>query len=264
MKTRSVLVALLFGAGIPVFANPTFAAPFFPVSPAVPVVAPDNTAREKVAELRRTAIEKRLSGDFEGAAAACRAALFIAAKSPEIYAELAEIAAAKGEGAEACKNYRLSVGLEPGQTWGTDRMEDGDLQLRFALYLLKTANYTDAVALYKEALDKMPDDEKKVLPGKMDTKALPNDPAERQKFETTLRLALGLRHIALGATDEAAVQFAETLKLAPEHPAVQYGLGTVHLAKGRKEEARVALLKAADGRDGTVRGWAKKALETDK
>jgi Tfp pilus assembly protein PilF len=145
--------------------------------------------------------------------------------------------------------------------WGASRMDDGDLHLRYALFLLKTGVPADAVEMYKEALDRMPDEEKKVVPGKFDSKNIVANPAERQKFEAAARTALGLRLLALEATDDAAAQFEAALKLAPNTAAAQLGLGRIHRLKGRKGEAMVALQKAADGGDGTVRDMAKKAIE---
>lgn len=262
MKTTSVLAVLILGAVAVALPNPVFASPAAPLSS--PVVALDDATREKVAELCRTAAEKRRAGDLEAASASCRTALFLEKKSPDVYAELAEIAIVKGDTAEAAKNFRLSIGAEPGQLWGATRMDDGDLHLRYALFLLKNGSIADAVEMYKEALDRMPDDEKKMVPGKFDAKNVTANPADRQKFETAARTALGLRLMALEATDDAATQFETVLKMTPTCAAAQYGLGNIYRMKGNKGEAMVALQKAADSGDGAVRDLAKKAMEDNR
>jgi tetratricopeptide (TPR) repeat protein len=238
----------------------------FPVTSAAPVtfvsIEKPRDARidARVAELRSEATASRTRRDVDGVLSACRAALFLDNRDPELYADLADALLDKGICAEAMHRYREAIGVEPGQGWSASRMDQGDLHLRFALALLRCRCFEDAVSLYQMGVDRLPVVEQKRVVTRWNPASLRKDAQERQRFEAAIRIAIGLRYIASGQVDRSVEQMNAALALSPAEPLAQFALGNLLRAKGRKSEAQVAWQRAAQGGDSAVRGWATDAL----
>jgi tetratricopeptide (TPR) repeat protein len=218
----------------------------------------------RVAELRSEAAASRARGDADGVVTACRAALFLDNRNPELYADLADALLNKGICVEAMHRYREAIGVEPGQSWSASRMDQGDLHLRFALALLRCRCFEDAVNLYQMGVDRLPVVEQKRVSTRWNPASLRRDARERQKFEAAVRIALGLCYNASGMVDRAAEQMKAALTLSPAEPLAQFTLGNLLRAKGRRSEAQVAWQRAAEGSDRAVRGWATEALAQNR
>jgi tetratricopeptide (TPR) repeat protein len=263
MRTSILTTSLLaaFGLGmIAAIASPVSAAPFAVTSP----LRVADSAEEQLSRAMNEAVDLRAKGKFDDALAMCRHALAIDKTCCDAYAEMAEIKAAMGKYDEALKLFRESCGENPTQTWSNSRMQDGDLQFRFALYLVKTGGYEEAVKMYKIGREAMDDKERDLIKAKWNHKDLAANPQERAAFETAARLGMGMRYSALTQTDKAVSAFRAVLAQVPADATAQYLLGNALLVKGQKDEAQQAWQVAASSGSGSVKDWAKKALEQNR
>ena len=113
-------------------------------------------------------------------------------------------------------------------------------------------------------LDRLPASDRKLVATRFNEGALRKDAQERQRFEAAIRIALGLRYTAFGQIDRAVDQVKTALSLSPREPLTQLLMGNLMRAKGQKGAAQVAWQKAAEGSNGTIRGWATQALAQNR
>lgn len=218
---------------------------------------------DKVNRALQQAGELRLKGDLKGALALCRHALAIDKNSCDAYAEMAETLAAQGQNAEALKMFREACGENRAQTWSSCRMQDGDLQFRFALFLLKSGGYEEAVKMYKVGYEVLPQNQRSLVKGKFNAKEILANPALRRGFEAAVRTSLGIKYSELMLVDRAVSQFRTVLASVPGEPTAHYLLGNALLLKGRKNEAQQAWQVAASS-NGFVKDYAREALEKNR
>src|SRR5690242_7412064 len=163
-----------------------------PASPAEAAGQPVAASSKKVPELLKSARELRASGDLDGAIGAWRAALASGSHSPDVFADLGDALAEKGDVDAGIRQYAEAVGLGRQQAWTEGRVRDGDLQLRFALLLVRAKAYPDAVALFRWGMVSLTREEKEQIRTAWSAAALESDAGERRRFEATIHLALGM------------------------------------------------------------------------
>jgi len=219
---------------------------------------------DQVNRALQQASELRVKVDFAGALSLCRHALAIDKTSCDAYAEMAETLAAQGQNAEALKMFREACGENRAQTWSSCRMQDGDLQFRFALFLLKEGGYEEAVKMYKVGYSVLPERQRTLVNGKFSSKELLSAPALRREFEAAVRTSLGIKYSELMLVDRAVSQFRTVLASVPGEPTAHYLLGNALLLKGRKNEAQQAWQVAASGSNGSVKNYAREALAQNR
>jgi tetratricopeptide (TPR) repeat protein len=213
-----------------------------------------------VPELLKSARDLRARGDLDGAIVAWRDALACGSHNPDVFADLGDALAEKGDVEAGIRQYAEAVGLGRRQTWSDGRVRDGDLQLRFALLLLRAKAYPDAVALFRWGVVGLSRDEKGQLRTDWSDASLQSDARERRQFEATTRLALGMRYMAQGKVEQSAEQTQAAANIFPDDPAVQLRIGDVMSAKGRYTDAHIAWLRAAGSDNLAVRNLATRAL----
>ena len=257
VKKYAALSALLLvgGTGLLTTTTPAHAAPR--------VAHRDNQAA--VDDLHRATATKREARDWNGVIALCQKTIALDSMDADAYADMAEAQAAKGLTGEAARSFRLSVGEDPNQNWSSCRQAEGDLQFRFAAWLVKVGYYEDAVRMYtvgRKWLDK--DAGRDLLREKWSGKEIAANETERKQFLAAIHSALGLHYIATPAnaeTNRALGEFTLALSLTPDNAIAQWGRGTCLQRKGQKSEAQTAFQKAvqvADRHD--IRARAEESL----
>jgi tetratricopeptide (TPR) repeat protein len=229
-------------------------------SPAEAIGQPVAGASKRLPELLKSARELRARGDLDGAIGAWRAALASGSHSPDVFADLGDALAEKGDIDAGIRQYAEAVGLGKRQTWSDGRVRDGDLQFRFALLLLRANAYPDAVALFRWGLVSLSRDEKGQLRIEWSEAGLQSDARERRRLEATIHLALGMRYMAQGKVDRSAEQTQAAADIFPDDPAIQLRMGDVLAAKGRFTDAHIAWLRAAGSDNLAVRDLAARTL----
>jgi len=240
-----------------------FAPPDLRKNPASPAEATGQSvggASKRVPELLKSARDLRARGDLDGAIGAWRSALTSGSHSPDVFADLGDALAEKGDIDAAIRQYTEAVGLGKRQTWSDGRVRDGDLQLRFALLLVRAKAYPDAVALFRWGVVSLSREEKEQIRTEWSEAALQSDAGERRRLEATIHLALGMRYMAQGKGDRSAEQTQAAADIFPDDPAIQLRIGDVMAAKGRFTDAHIAWLRAAGSDNMAVRNLATRSL----
>jgi tetratricopeptide (TPR) repeat protein len=184
---------------------------------AVGTASSDLHAAPLTAAACRALAEARLkSGDGDGAVAVLRRGMELDARDPDLYATLAEAQAAKGSLAEAVRSWRLAVGEGADQAWSSSRMLDGDLHLRFALWLAAgNGDMDEAVRMYQAGREALADQDRALLPEKWRARDLKKNEATRRAFIAAASTALGMRYASLGQPDRAAASLRAALTVSP-------------------------------------------------
>lgn len=236
-----------------------------PVTAAVYVAAPRVSRAAShtsvvALDLIKKAEEQRATSDYDGEIATLDQAIHADGRNADLYADMADALSAKGRIPEALKAYTIAVGDDPNMTWSSSRMDDGDLQLRFALLLVRVGTYDQAAAMYKKGYESLATEGKKALPGSFGAKDLKSDKnGARAEFLAAVRTLLGLKYSADGFSTEAEGVLQSALQGSADYAPADLILGNCLSAEGKKAQAVALWQKAALG-GGGVKKLAEEAL----
>ncbi|MBC8103502.1 MAG: hypothetical protein H7Z41_13065 [Cytophagales bacterium] len=269
--SRKVVLAAFVGLGVlaaplSVSGNPSPSAPLgaavFVAEPRVSYVGSSNTLVQSLLARARTC---RLENDRSGVLDAYQQALRADGKNSDLYADCADALASVGRCNEAIAYYQTAIGENLSQTWSSSRMEDGDLQLRFALLLSHVNEQELAADLYRRGYEVLSVKEKKALPSSFRAKELKAGKENiRAEFAAAARTLLALKYAADGFAPEATAQLEAAAAIVPECPRTSYFLANARYGAGKTTEAVALWQKAAQTGDGDLRKWAQEALAKAK
>ena len=106
-------------------------------------------------------------------------------------------------------------------------MDDGGLCLRFAAVLMQMNRPDEALTMYQKGRETLPNNLRKLLPGKWQTKKLSAELTGQRAFLTACRLALGVWYTLPEAdrnpqAKEKSVQaFDLAMRLSPDDPTIE-------------------------------------------
>lgn len=248
-STLSLSVALVFS--VSAFLQTTARAETTPTATDQPqaatgVASSDLLAMPLTASAVRSVAAVRLkSGDLTGALTLLRKGLELDPHDPDTYATLAEAQAAAGQNDDAMRSWRLAVGEDPGQTWSSSRMLEGDLNLRFTLFLLGREKYAEAAKRYGDGLGTLTAADSALLPEKFSSRDLKRNADTRSRFVAAVNTALGMSYADSRRNEDASRAFRAALEAIPEDPIAEFRLGRALLAAGHKDEALKAWSRVA-------------------
>ncbi len=216
--------------------------------------------RSRLNEMERSGAEALRNGDFIAAEATFRVLVEEDSLSPEAHYGLGDALAGQGHTADAIAAYRVAIYMplnadkslndipltEPsrGKIIGCTNQTVAASWMRCALLLSQTGQGAEAIAIYNQALPRVPDWNH---PGM--SLAFASDAPALETFQAAAHIALGLCATFSGAGhDEAMSEFDAARRLQPDSPLTNYyyGYGWQHLAaKARLNAANAAQAKAA-------------------
>ena len=186
-----------------------------------------------------SAIQDLKAGNLDSAENAFSALIHQRVKHPLIYHNLGVIAVLRGNHAEAVTQFRQALVLQP---------ENGSTRLLLGSSLLELRKNAEAVRELKRAATLLPDEPQVHLELGTAYEALGNWIAAVQEFQKLVKLAPQEPEFSydLGNawTKLSDWSFREIIKLDPNSPRVQMGLGLELAAQGRHDEALAAYRQA--------------------
>ena len=234
-------------------------------------------ASERQAALDRTAAASLHASHYAQAEAEARQALSMGLDSGIANEVLGAALDAQGKEQEALQVYRSMVIAEKDGIKGQSR----DL-LPYALLLLKSGQWAQALAAYNQAITSLPDvgrhlEAVTVHDGDVirSNSHFSPDVPEPTALATAIHIARGLVYNATpdwageSQNKEAAAEYGKALQLAPDSPLTNYyyGVGWQQLSTserakfGSGQQAKAALRKAIQTGKGEVKKAALKALK---
>lgn len=214
-----------------------------------PPETPEHAARRQLAEARQLNAAKALNaGKYADAEDSARQAIADDPYDAVAREELAEALSGEGRTAEAIQAYRAVI--YPQGNWFTNLSQEPRILLPYALLMLKTGQWPEAVFAYEKALPNVPGQSSDGLLPKINAHFDSRVP-QPVALEAALYVALGLTNdFVCDQTgtihrDRALVQYQKALELMPDWDVANcyyaFGLKMV----GRHAEAAAAFAKAA-------------------
>lgn len=244
--------------------------------------------RSRLDEMQRSGADALRSGDFIGAEATFRILVEEDSLTPESHYGLGDALAGQGRAADAIASYRVAIYMplnadkslsdiplmEPsrGRLRGCQNQTTAVCWMKCALLLSQTGQGAEAIAIYNQALPRVPDWNQ---PGM--SLALTSDTPAPETFQAAAHIALGLCATFSGdpiggAHEKAMSEFDAARRLQPSLPLTNYyyGYGWEHLdlksaaRQAYAAQAKAAFQQAAALGEGTVKKEAEQALVSFK
>lgn len=175
------------------------------------------------------------------------------------------------------QSLREKVNRSPECLVVAGRSNDADVLMRYALLLIKTAQYAEAWQVYQWGLDSggfvtsndrglVAREERALFTPLLRQLSPPFLANNRRLFEAAVRTAYGHTYPFYGRpdgtnTDDVKIaEYQKAIALQPDYAPAYYCLGRALLYRGKRAEARAAWQKAAELDQGQVKVLAQKAL----